>query len=155
MSRPHKLMVNLTATERAELERGSRAGTWRARKVMRARVLLLIDISDGNKNKGRNNLEVAERTGCSKSTVWKLKSGFQEERLGVLDDKPRPGRKKIVDGELEAQMIALSCSEAPAGRERWTLRLLADKLVSLNEDLESLSYTTVGKVLKKMNLNLG
>ena len=155
MARPPQLIIKLTEAERIELTRGSRAGDWKARKVRRARILLLTDVSSGAQKKRLSDVKIAEQTGCSKGSVWRLRSRFQKERLGALDEKPRTGRPKVIDGELEAKMIAIACSEAPEGRERWTLRLIAKKLVCLTEELESLSYTTVGKALKKTNSSRG
>ncbi len=156
MARPHNLIINLKADERAELERGTSVGNWKARKTRRARVFLLADVGANTTNeKPLADAEIAKRAGCSKSTVGNLRKQFQSARLGALEDKPRSGRPKIVDGEIEAKMIAIACSEAPEGRERWTLRLIADKLVCLSDELEEISYTTIGKALKKTNLSLG
>jgi hypothetical protein len=71
-----------------------------------------------------------------------------------LYEKPRPGAKPKIDGEVEAHLVALACSAPPEGYDRWTLRLLADRLVSL-EIIDSISHVAVGEVLKKMNLSLG
>jgi len=155
MARFHKNIINLTGDERAQLERGCRAGNWKARKIRRARVLLLADISTGNKEKPIGDAEIAKRAGCSKSTVVNLRRRFQSERLIALEEKYRTGRPKVIDGEIEAHMIAIACSEAPEGRERWTLRLIADKLVTLVDELDDISYTTVGKALKKTNSSPG
>lgn len=154
MGRLHKNIINLTEDERMQLERNCRAGDWKARKVLRARVLLLANVA-GSDEKQIRDAEIAKRAGCSKSTVVNLRRRFQSERLGALEEKPRSGRPKIVDGQIEAQIIAIACSEAPEGRERWTLRLIADKLVVLVDELSDISYRTVGNALKKMNLNHG
>ena len=154
MARLHENIISLTSDEREKLERGSRAGDWKPRKVRRARILLLADIETCNKKEIIDS-DIAERTGCSKSTVTNLRRRFQTERLNALEEKSRSGRPKIVDGQIEAQMIAIACSEAPEGRERWTLRLIADKLVDTVDELDDISYTTIGNTLKKMNLNLG
>lgn len=155
MARPHELIISLTADERKQLERGCKAGNWKARKILRARVLLLADVANHKKDKPLGDAEIALRSGCSKSTVGNLRRRFHDEGLGALEDKLRSGRPKIVNGEIEAHMIAIACSEAPAGRERWTLRLIADKLVTLVDELDDISYTTVGKTLKKMNSSPG
>jgi hypothetical protein len=73
---------------------------------------------------------------------------------GALFEKPRPGAKPKIDGEVEAHLIALTCSDPPEGYERWTLRLLADRLVTM-EVIDSISHVAVGDALKKMNLSLG
>lgn len=155
MARLHKLIISLTVDERTNLERGSSSGKWKARKVRRARVFLLADVGTGANKERLRDAEIAIRTGCSKSTIGNLRKRFQVERLGALEEKPRSGRPKIVDGQIEAQMIAIACSEAPEGRERWTLRLIADRLVDLVDELEDISYTTIGKALKKTNSSLG
>ena len=157
MARPHQLIINLTTEERTYLERNCRYGNWKARKTTRARVILLADVGKGadNEQKKFDDAEIAIRAGCSKSTVGNIRKRFIEEKLGALEDKPRSGRPKIVDGQIEAQMIAITCSEAPEGRGRWTLRLIADKLVTLVDELDDISYTTVGKTLKKTNSSPG
>lgn len=157
MARPHELKIDLTTDEQKLLEQGCRCGDWKARKIKRAQVLLLANVNKILKQgeKPLNDDEIAERAKCSKSTVGNIRKRFQIERLKVLDEKSRCGRPKIVDGEIEAQMIAIACSEAPEGRERWTLRLIADKMVELIDELDDISYTTIGKALKKTNLNLG
>lgn len=155
MGRAQELKINLTAEEREQLEKGCDAGAWTARKIKRARVLLLADTADNSDCETLHDKDIAKRAFCSHSTVGNLRKRFQENRLGALDDSPRSGRPKIVDGEVEAQMIAIACSEAPEGRERWTLKLIADRLVVLVDDLDSISFTTVGKALKKTNLNPG
>jgi len=152
MARLHKLIINLTEDERKQLERGCRVGDWKARKTTRARVLLLANISKRVEQTSLTDNQIAEQAGCSKSTVGNLRKRFQAERLGALEEKSRSGRPKIIDGQIEAQMIAIACSEAPEGRERWTLRLIADRLVDLVDELDKLSYTSVGKALKKTNL---
>jgi len=153
MGRPHKNRIELTKDERVQLERGCRAGDWKARKVLRARALLLADTN--KKDKHMRDAEIAVQAGCSKSTVVNLRRRFQSERLGALEDQPRSGRPKIVDGRIEAQIIAIACSEAPEGRERWTLQLIADKLVTLVDELDNISYRTICNTLKKTNLSLG
>jgi transposase len=79
---------------------------------------------------------------------------FEGGIAGALYDKPRPGAKPKVDGEVEARLIALTCSEPPEGYERWTLRLLANELITL-EVVEYISHVTVREVLKKTNSSLG
>lgn len=92
----------------------------------------------------------------SRPTVERVRKAFVEEGLeGALNAKrPRQTRPPRFDGESEAKLIALACSAPPQGRNRWTLRLLADRLVEL-EVFESISYETVRQTLKKTNLSLG
>lgn len=155
MARHQQFTVSLTTEERKVLETGCKSGGWGPRKVRRAKALLYADNNIANGERPLKVEEITQKTELSPPTIVNLKKRFQKERLGALEDKPRSGRPRVVDGEVEAQMIAISCSEAPAGRERWTLRLIADKLVTLVEDVESISHTTVGNALKKTNSNPG
>ena len=144
--------IYLNDEERVELEQLIRSGTNSARVIGRTRVLLLIDRSQGKK---RTIQEVAEAAMVSPGTVSNIKRRyFEGGPASALYDKPRPGAKPKVDGEVEARLIALTCSDPPEGYERWTLRLLANELVAL-EVLESISHVTVGEVLKKTNSSLG
>ena len=92
---------------------------------------------------------------CSTTTVGNICRRFGREGLvAALSEKPRPGKPPKVTGVVEAHLIALTCSQAPAGYGRWTLRLLAERLVAL-EVVESISHVAIRDVLKKMNLSLG
>ena len=144
--------INLTEEERRKLEQLIKTGKPTSRTNARARVILLLDRSQGKERKIR---EVVETGLVSQGTVANIKSRYFKGGLQrALYDLPRPGAKPIIDGSTEAHLIALACSNPPEGRERWTLRLLADRLVEL-EIVESISYVTVGNTLKKMNLSLG
>ena len=130
----------------------SRAGVNSARVIGRARTLLLLDRSQG---KNRTAQKAAGAAMVSPGTVSNLKRRYFEGGItGALYDKPRPGAKPKVDGEVEARLIALACSEPPEGRERWTLRLLAKELIALGV-VEYISHVTVREVLKKTNSSLG
>lgn len=157
MARPHELIIDLTADEQILLEQGCRRGEWTARKIRRARALLLANINKTSiqGEKPLDDAEIAKQAGCSKSTIGNLRKQFSLKRMSTLDEKPRSGRPKIVDGEVEAQIIAIACSTAPGGRERWTLRLIAGRLVELVDHLDTISFTTIGKALKKMNSSRG
>jgi transposase len=129
-----------------------KSGINSARVITRARILLLLDRSQGKKRKME---EVADAAMVSYGTVSNVKKRYFAGGLqGALYDKPRPGAKPKVDGEVEAHLIALACSDPPEGYERWTLRLLADKLVAL-EVIDSISHVTVGEVLKKTKSSRG
>ena len=144
--------INLSTEERKELESLIKNGDQANRVNRRARVLLLLDRSQG---KERKISEVVETAMVSQGTVANIKRRYFEGGMArALNDLPRPGAKPIIDGSTEAHLIALACSKPPEGRERWTLRLLAERLVEL-EIVESISYVTVGSTLKKMNLSLG
>ena len=98
--------------------------------------------------------QIAREVGCSISTVRNIKSQFAKgDRLKVIREKPRSGRPRTIDGEVEAHIIATACSSPPEGRVRWTLHLIADKVIALTE--EPCSHMSVARTLKKMNLSLG
>lgn len=144
--------INLTEEERKELETLIKTGEQANRVNTRARVLLLLDRSQG---KERKISEVMDTAMVSQGTVANVKKRYFEGGLErALYDLPRPGAKPIIDGSTEAHLIALACSDPPEGYARWTLRLLADRLVEL-EIVEAISYVTVSNTLKKMNLSLG
>ena len=113
MARPQQFIISLTKDERKKLERSCRSGDWKPRKVRRAKILLLADRANTPDERPLKTEEIAEKVGCSTPTIGHLKRRFQSERLGALEEKPRSGRPKIVDGEIEAHMIAIACSEAP------------------------------------------
>jgi len=142
--------IVLTKEEREYLIKNTKVGNWSPRKVKRAQILLKADRT----NELLEDKDIAEELHCSQSNVTKLRGRFIKERLDVLDDKERSGRPKIIDGSVEAHITAIACSEAPKGRERWTLRLIADKVVTLT-DIDSCSHVSVRNALKKTNLNLG
>lgn len=144
-----KYVVKLTSEERLELEALTSRNKAARDKVLRAFVLLKAD-------EGWLDEAIVEAYGISLRTVERIRERFVEEGLAaVLTRKPseRVYRRKI-EGEEEAHLIALCCSDPPEGHARWTLQLLADKLVSL-EIVESVSADTVGRTLKKTNLSLG
>lgn len=144
--------IYLKGDERTELEQLIKSGSNSARVIARARTLLLLDRSQG---KQRTMREVADAVMVSRGTVANVKRRYFAGGIErALYDLPRPGAKPKVDGEVEAQLIALVCSDPPEGRTRWTLRLLADQLVAL-EVVEYISHVTVGEVLKKTNLSRG
>jgi len=135
-----------------ELEQLVKSGVHPAREIARARVLLLLDRSQGRQ---RTIAEVVEAGMVSQGTVSNIKKRYFEGGLeGALHDLPRPGAAPKIDGEVEARLITLACSEPPEGREHWTLRLLADKLVEL-ELVDSISHVAVGNALKKTLSSLG
>ena len=144
--------INLSDDERMELEQLVKSGVHPAREIARARVLLLLDRSQGGQ---RTIAEVVEAGMVSQGTVSNIKKRYFEGGLeGALHDLPRPGAAPKIDGEVEARLITLACSEPPEGREHWTLRLLADKLVEL-ELVDSISHVAVGNALKKTLSSLG
>lgn len=144
--------ITLTEEERTELSQLIKSGKHSARVLGRARILLLLDRSQGQKRKLR---EIADVMLTSIGTISNVKRRYMKGGLEYgLHDRPRPGAKPKIDGEVEAHLIALVCSDPPEGQARWTLRLLADKLVEL-ELVESISHVAVGDALKKTNSSLG
>jgi hypothetical protein len=148
--------VRLESGERAELEHIVHFGKSSARRIARARILLKSDESLGGP--WLSDSQVAEWADVSKPTVFRTRKRFVERGLeAAIDDppaSPRPGKCKI-DGKAEAKLIATACGTPPEGRARWTLRLLADRLVQLHCVEDSVSYETVRRTLKKMNLSPG
>jgi transposase len=151
MGRTTKYHVNLSGEERECLRKNSSGGTWRPRAVKKALILLKADVSQGTPMPEE---QIAQEVGCCVSTVRNTKLQFAKgDRLKVIDEKERSGRPKTIHGEVEAHIIATACSSPPEGRVRWTLQLIADKVVALTE--EPCSYRSVARTLKKMNLSLG
>jgi len=139
-----KYIVKLTPDEREELETLISSGKSSARKLTRARILLKAD-------EGWIDKAISEALDVGTATVERVRKRFVETGLEAINRrKPRRQYERKIDGNAEAYLIALACSAPPKGRKRWTLRLLADKLVTLEEvDIESVSHETVRQVLKK------
>jgi transposase len=146
--------VTLSKEERKDLEALTHRGKTHARKFIHARAMLLCDA--GPDGPAWNVADVAAALGITSRAIEHLKKRFVEEGLeAALERKARdkPPREIIFDGAFEARLIALACSDAPEGHQRWTVRLLADKAVELKY-AESVSHMTVQRVLKKTNLSL-
>jgi transposase len=143
-----KYPVILNETEREELKQLIAAGTAPARKLTHARILLKADQSP--QGPGWVDEQVAEAVETSQPTVARVRKQYFEEGLEAALNRRPPNREyqRKLDGEQEARLIALACSEPPEGQARWSLRLLADKLVEL-EVVEDISYQTVRRTLKK------
>jgi transposase len=141
--------VTLTGDERAALEAVVRGGRTSALRITRARVLLKAD--QGNDGPAWADAAVAVALDVAENTVANVRQRFVERGLeGALARKPqdRPSKPRTLDGRAEARLVALACSEPPTGRGRWTLQLLADRLVALRV-VETISADTVGRALKK------
>jgi transposase len=142
----------LNVEQREKLDSLIRHGNAPARTQTRARILLLTDRSQGQK---RTDEEVATAVLCSKGTVVNVRRRFRQGGLETaLYDRPRPGAEPKVTGDIEAKLTMLACSEPPAGQGRWTLRLLADKMVELGY-VDEISHVTVGEHLKKTSSSPG
>ncbi len=143
-----KYIVSLTENERAFLEELTQKGKAAARKINHARILLKADINQ--ENGGWNDHQISEALDVSRSTIERVRQRFVEEGLeqAINPRSKNLSKLKKIDGEAEAHLIALACSEAPKGYNRWTLRLLAEQMVVL-EYVESISHETIRQVLKK------
>jgi transposase len=140
--------VKLTIEERNRLSDLTIKGRAGARKINRARILLMVDA-------GKREREIVEALGIGESTVERTRRRFVEGGVeAALNDKPRSGRPRLLDGKQEAFLVALTCSDGPDGRESWTMQLLADKLVELKL-VKSISDETVRQTLKKTSLSPG
>jgi transposase len=142
-----KYVVALRPEERATLEHMLRSGMTGARKLTRARILLKA--ADG-----WNDDAIATALDVGTATVARTRQRFVETGLGALDEAPRPGAQRKLTGKQAAHLIAVACTPAPAGQIRWTLRLLADKVVELGF-APSITHETVRQILKKTPSNLG
>lgn len=152
MGRTTKYSVNLSAKERAYLQKNSSVGKWRPRAVKRALILLRADTGQGTPMPEE---QIAREVGCNISTVRNIKLQFAKgDRLRVIEEKARSGRPRTIDGEVEAHIVAVTCSSPPEGRVRWTLQLVAEKVIVLT-GVGSCSRASVCRTLKKMNLSLG
>ena len=142
-----KYVVRLKRDEREMLLRMAKAGKGAARKLAHARILLKAD-ADGA---GWPDTRISDALEVGVRTIESLRKRFVEEGLeSALNRRKqvRPSRMPKLDGDGEARLVALACSEAPDGRKRWTLRMLADRLVVLDV-VDSISYETVRQALKK------
>ena len=143
-----KYVVDLNKDEKAELVALTQKGRPGARKIKRANILLLA-------NAGKSDFEIAELLHTSWLTVLRTRYRFVEGNLDfALNELPRAGRLPKIDDKIETILTTLAQSQPPDGRVRWTLQLLADRLVTLTR-LESLSYEAVRLVLKKTISNPG
>jgi transposase len=135
--------VTLTDDERTQLHDLIKKGQTAARRLTRAHILLHADA-------GRSDQAIAEALHVGRATVARIRKRFVEGNLErALSEAPRPGAAAKLDGKQQALLIATACSTPPAGRARWTLRLLADRMVAL-EQLDTLGHETVRRVLKKV-----
>lgn len=146
--------ITLSQDEREELTRLVNTGKAAARKLSHARILLLAD--EGEAGPGWKDDQIVEALSTSCSTVERTRQACVENGLEAALNHKRPSktRRRALDGQAEAHLVKLACSTPPEGRDRWTMQLLADKLVELKV-VDSISDETVRTTLKKMNLNPG
>lgn len=148
-AKSERYVVDLTESERFFfLTELIRKGGKSASVLSRARILLKAD-------EGKTDSQNAEFSGASLSTVFRVRRRFVEDGLEAAVFRKNTGKRiyRKLDGTAEATLIAIACSEAPEGRSRWTLRLLADRLVAL-EVVDSVSHECVRETLKKTSLSL-
>ena len=144
-----RYVVRLTSEERQSLERLVRTGKAAARKILHARILLQAD--QGPAGPGWTDAQISEALSAHARTIAEVRQRLVEQGLeAALNRKKQaqPSRPRKLDGKAEARLIALRCGAPPQGRMRWTLHLLADRLVELKV-VDSLSYETVRRTLKK------
>ena len=142
-----RFIVRLSVEERAQLESLIAQGKTAARKLTRARILLKADCS--SLGPAWSDQQISEALDLGVITVHRVRRSFVEGGLnGALVRRPTPRRPRMLDGDQEAHLIALACGSPPPGRCRWTLRLLADKLVALGH-VETVSHETIRRKLKK------
>jgi len=137
-----KYIVTLTEEEHQSLGALLKAGKTKARKIARAHILLLADADKPDR-------EIAEALHVGLSTVARTRERFVEGGVDwALNERARKGAERKLDGKAEAFLIALACTQAPEGRQRWTMQLLADRLVAIGL-VEGISDETVRRTLKK------
>jgi transposase len=147
-----KYLVELSEDERQRLHKLISAGRAPARMLNRARILLKADVGKHSEGEPLLDREIAPMLETSTATVQRVRERFFRQGLDAALERSAPDRiyERSFDGRAEARLIALACSKAPQGRERWSMRLLADKAVELGI-VESVSHETVRKTLKKTN----
>jgi len=142
-----KNKVKLKSKERALLKQLISKGTEKARKITRCRILLLADA-------GKTDTQIIEALGIARNTIRQVRQRYSAEKLeSAINEQSRPGAPEKFTGAQRAKITAIACSTPPEGHSRWTLRLLADKVIELGI-VEEISYKTVERTLKKTNLSL-
>jgi transposase len=149
-----KYIVRLTAEERRELEKLTKTGKTAAYKINHAHILLK---ADRNQTEGEwTDKEISEALNISRATIERIRERAVLEGIEVAVNRREQTcrRKRIIDGEKEAHLIAIACSKAPTGRSDWTLQMLADKMVELKH-VDRVSKETVRQALKKTSSSHG
>ncbi len=150
-----KFIVTLTEEERNLLTGLTSKGKHRSQKILNALILLACDEGEHQQKRSKNE-EISRVLNTSMRKIDRVKKRFVVDGLDVALNGKKGSRvyKKKADGDFEAHLVALSCSDPPKGFSRWSLRLLAEKVVELDY-IENISHETVRRVLKKTNLNRG
>lgn len=146
MGQHQRHIVQLTPDERDLLEQQTKSGQWKPQEVIRAKILLLADINGPS----LQDSAIAERLGCSESTIVKRRKRFAQTQSieDTIFDNPRSGRPTIVDGAIEAHVTMIACSTPPEGHAKWSLSLIRDRVVCL-KIVDDISSSTIGRMLKK------
>lgn len=141
--------VNLKERERQKLQKIVRSGKDKARKITRCRILLLADGPSG-----KTDEEISDALKVCLATIFNIRRRYFREGLEcTIGEGARSGQPPKFKGKAAAKITAIACSAPPEGQARWSLRLLADRVVELNI-VESISHQSVRNILKKMNLSL-
>lgn len=150
-----KYTVTLSLEERNQLNELTSKGKYQSQIILNALILLGCDMGEFQTGRSTNE-EMARVLNISMRKIDRVKKRFVEDGLELALNKKTADRvyQKKTDGEFEAHLVALSCSEPPEGFSRWSLRLLADKVVELDY-IDSISHEAVRRILKKTKLNLG
>ncbi len=139
--------VKLKPQEQECLKKLISCGTDKARKLTRCHILLMA-------NEQKTDAQITESLHVAMNTVFRIRQRYAAEGLeSALNEQPRSGQPPKFSGKQQAKITAIACSKAPEGRSRWTLRLLADKVVEL-DIVDRISYKSVENILKKTNLSL-
>lgn len=142
---PKRITIKLPEQDKAILQKYVSQGQRSAREINRARILLLA-------NDGLTINEIEQVLGVSLATICNVRNNYNQQAhdhiLEVIQDKPRSGRPIKLDSRVEASVSMIACSQPPEGTARWTLQLIADKLVQLDV-VESISHESVRQLLKK------
>jgi transposase len=142
-----KNQVKLKPKERKELRQLISKGTEKARKITRCRILLMV-------HKGQTDTRIIKTLEIARNTVRTVRSRYIQDGLeAAINEQPRPGAPNKFTGRQRAKITAIACSKPPEGRSRWTLRLIADKVVELKM-ADDISHQTVKRILKKTKLGL-
>lgn len=140
--------ITLSVEDRKFLEQFVKKGTKKARAIARAKILLFA-------NEGYSNNEISTMTSVHRQGIWRIKKRFSEEGLQfILNEKPRSGQPKKYSNKQKAEIIAMACTKPPKGRERWSLRLLTERM-KRRKDFKTINRETVRLILKKQKQSLG
>lgn len=144
----NKYIINLHEEERRDLEQMTSKGKTSVRKVKRAQILL-------HANQDKTDKAVAEALHVAAATVFRTRRRYVEQGLeAALNESPRPGKQRKLNGKQEAFLVAVACSQPPQGHQSWTMQMLADQLVTLDV-VDSISDETVRRTLKRGKSSLG